>query len=163
MKTGNARSPNLPKNRKYWSPQRERRTALNYQAAVRAAAQKNHVEYCRCPRAAPLPPEPECFQGKSLSLGGLLRVDGGLLAHGSEDNDVYCMVSCVYIVVTLGNSLVSLPSSLNILLILSPTSPSGFLTSSLVLPSSDMRERKPSSVTSTWYLSAVVGYKVPWH
>ena len=32
--------------------------------------------------------------------------------------------------------------------IFSPTSPSGILTSSLVEPSSDMRERKPSSVTS---------------
>lgn len=47
------------------------------------------------------------------------------------------------------NLLVSLPSSTKSLLILSPTSPSGILTSSLVVPSSDMRERKPSSVTSS--------------
>lgn len=33
--------------------------------------------------------------------------------------------------------------------IFSPTSPSGTLTSSLVLPSSAMRDRKPSSVTSS--------------
>ena len=59
------------------------------------------------------------------------------------------MVSPIRNLYTECNVLVSLPSSVKSLLILSPGSPSGILTSSLVEPSSDMRERKPSSVMSS--------------
>lgn len=85
------------------------------------------------------------------AFGSLLGIDGGFLAHSREDNDVWTVVSmqCREKLCCSGNALVSLPSSVKSLLILSPTSPSGSLTSSLVEPSSDMRERKPSSVTSS--------------
>ena len=49
-------------------------------------------------------------------------------------------------------SLVSLLSSVKSLLILSPASPSGTLTSSFMVPSSDIRERKPSSEMSSYEL-----------
>merc|ERR1712000_260909 len=49
-------------------------------------------------------------------------------------------------------TLVSFSSVRKSFSILSPTSPSGILTSSLVVPSSDMRDKKPSSViSSNWY------------
>lgn len=51
--------------------------------------------------------------------------------------------------ITGSNLLVSFSSTLKSLLILSPISPSGILTSSLVSPSSFMRERKPSSEMSS--------------
>jgi hypothetical protein len=83
-------------------------------------------------------------------FGSLLGVDGALLAHGGENNDAYNRLVLHWVGGTPIDLLVSLPSSVKSLLILSPTSPSGILTSSLVEPSSDMRERKPSSETSTW-------------
>jgi hypothetical protein len=134
-----------------------------YQATVRAAAPQEprgvfflvFVSGCSTSCAASLTvPESRFLTG----LGGLLCVDGSLLTHGSKNDDVCYFISCVHSLAGPIHSLVSLPSSVNILLILSPISPSGTLTSSFVVPSSDMRERKPSSVTSSWCLSASVVY-----
>ena len=83
------------------------------------------------------------------ALGGFLDIDSALLAHGSHDDNVYTPLA--FHIDRCGpkyDLLMSLPSS-NIFLILSPTSPSGSLTSSLVVPASSMRERKSSSVTSS--------------
>ena len=58
--------------------------------------------------------------------------------------------------------LVSFSSTLKSFSIFSPTSPSGTLTSSLVSPSSDMRERNPSSETSSWYRSVTRYVESDW-
>jgi hypothetical protein len=93
-----------------------------------------------------------------LLAASLLAINGGLLTHSSQDNNVWAELLALSVYgkrpIELSSSrwylLVSFSSTLNSLLIRSPISPSGTLTSSLVTPSSVIRERKPSSEMSIW-------------
>jgi hypothetical protein len=57
-------------------------------------------------------------------------------------------------------SLVSFSSVLKSFSIFSPTSPSGSLTSSLMAPSSDMRDKKPSSVISSCVIFSLMIHSI---
>ncbi len=90
------------------------------------------------------------MERSNLRLGGLLGVDGGLLAHSSEhDNVCEGWLAAVRLRDSSFSLLVSFSSSRNSLLIFCPTSSSGILTSSLVSPLSVMRFKKPSSEMSS--------------
>lgn len=76
------------------------------------------------------------------TLGSLLSLNSSLLTHGSQDDNVWLELSAYVCGVHPGSDLlVSFSSVLKRRMIFSPTSPSGTLTSSLVSPSSVMRER----------------------
>lgn len=89
-------------------------------------------------------PRSSIARGRHLTLlGSLLGLNGSLLTHGSQNDNVWSRLS-VHIVDILSSgedSLVSFSSVLKRRMIFSPISPSGTLTSSLVSPSSVMRER----------------------
>ena len=84
--------------------------------------------------------------GLLVLAGGLLGLDGGFLAHGLENDDVWNGQVSPRTVSggirrLVWHSLVSFSSVRKILVILSPISPSGILTSSLREPSSLIRFR----------------------
>ena len=104
--------------------------------------------------------DPQLVVGQFCILGGSLRgflgFHANLVTHGAQDHDIWTHDVRHWIVAMGGKQifgkylLTSFSSFLNNFSILSPTSPSGTLTSSLVSPPSVMRDRKPSSVTSSW-------------
>lgn len=86
----------------------------------------------------------------STSAGSFLGFDGNLFAHGRENNNIYICQYDGLQTGSVGTLLVSFSSVLKSFVIFSPTSPSGTLTSSLVSPSSDMRDKKSSSEMSSY-------------
>lgn len=85
------------------------------------------------------------------TLSTFFGIHGTLLAHSSQNDDSCYSLSIETLKMKYGKDLlVSFSSVLKSLVIFSPTSLSGSLTSAFWVPSSSMRSKKPSSEMSSY-------------